>query len=144
MVWLTAESLGEHDPALRAHPDLPALFIFDEPLLERLMLSGKRLVFLAERLSEIGRTRELTIIRGRPSEVLATANAATTFAPVPGWRRIADDVELAAIHPWPWLRQPDGGSLASFSTWRDRTERGDDGARTEGPAPTGTEGPADR
>ncbi len=120
VVWLTAESLGAHDPAFRAHPALPVVFIFDEPLLRRLGLSGKRLVFLAERLGEIGRTRELTIVRGRPIEVLTNSNAATTFAPVPGWRRIAAAIELAVVHPWPWLRQPDAGSLASFSTWRNR------------------------
>ncbi|CAA9380480.1 MAG: Deoxyribodipyrimidine photolyase, partial [uncultured Pseudonocardia sp.] len=42
-VWLTAESLGDADPALDAHPDLPVVFVFDEPLLARLRLSGKRL-----------------------------------------------------------------------------------------------------
>jgi len=35
-VWLTAESLGDADPALAAHADLPAVFVFDEPLLARL------------------------------------------------------------------------------------------------------------
>ena len=32
-VWLTAESLGDDDPALTAHPRLPAVFVFDLPLL---------------------------------------------------------------------------------------------------------------
>ena len=39
-VWLSAESLGDDDPALAAGPDLPAVFMFDEPLLARLRLSG--------------------------------------------------------------------------------------------------------
>ena len=32
-VWLTAESLGDADPALAASPDRPVVFVFDEPLL---------------------------------------------------------------------------------------------------------------
>ena len=118
-VWLTAESLGDEDPALRAHPDLPVVFVFDEPLLAHLQLSGKRLIFLAERLAEIGGSRELAIWRGRPTSVLRRYRVAGTFAPVPGWRRIAEIIEPAGIHPWPWLRTPGIGSLASFSAWRD-------------------------
>ena len=30
-VWLTAESLGRRDPALANHPELPVVFVFDEP-----------------------------------------------------------------------------------------------------------------
>ena len=37
--WLTAESLGHDDRALRANPDLPVVFVFGEPLLGRLQLS---------------------------------------------------------------------------------------------------------
>ena len=29
-VWLTAESLGDDDPALAAHPELPVVFVFDD------------------------------------------------------------------------------------------------------------------
>ena len=42
-VWLTAESLGDDDPALAAHPELPVVFVFDAPLLARLRLAGHRL-----------------------------------------------------------------------------------------------------
>lgn len=48
-VWLTAESLGDEDPALAARPGLPAVFVFDEPFLRRLRFSAKRLVFLTRR-----------------------------------------------------------------------------------------------
>ena len=117
-VWLTAESLGDSDPALIAHPDLHVVFVFDEPLLNGLQLSGKRLVFLAERLAELAETRELAIYLGRPDSVLADSAVATTFAPVPGWQRIADTIEPVEVHPWPWLRWPRGESVASFSAWR--------------------------
>ncbi|MEL6984441.1 MAG: FAD-binding domain-containing protein, partial [Actinomycetota bacterium] len=89
LVWLTAESLGTGDPALAANPNLPAVFVFDERLLATLKLSAKRLIFLAETLAELGQDRELTIHLGDPTEVLAGRRLATTFAPVPGWRRRA-------------------------------------------------------
>ncbi len=65
-VWLTAESLGDMDPASLAHPDLPAVFVFDAPLLSRLRLSGKRLVFLVETLAELAERRPLRVAIGDP------------------------------------------------------------------------------
>ncbi|GAB4065240.1 hypothetical protein GCM10028777_14140 [Angustibacter speluncae] len=112
-VWLTAESLGTDDPALVAHPDLPAVFVLDEPLLARLRLSGKRLVFLAETLGELGAEVRL----GDPVQELAGRPLAATWAPVPGWKRRAAGLDLVALHPWPWLRRPGSGSLRSFSAW---------------------------
>jgi deoxyribodipyrimidine photo-lyase len=112
-VWLTAESLGDTDPALAAHPDLPAVFVFDEPLLARLRLSGKRLVFLAETVAELGAEVRL----GDPVSELRGRPLATTWTYVPGWRQRAAGLDLAALHPWPWLRRPDAGSLQSYSAW---------------------------
>jgi deoxyribodipyrimidine photo-lyase len=116
-VWLTAESLGDGDPALAAHPDLAVIFVFDEPLLARLRLSGKRLVFLTERLAELATQRRLEVFVGRPDDALAGRQVAATFAPVPGFRRHVERVPVAVLHPWPWLRRPTAGSLASFSAW---------------------------
>jgi deoxyribodipyrimidine photo-lyase len=116
-VWITAESLGDDDPALLAHPELPVVFVFDEPLLRGLKLSGKRLVFLTERLAELAEVRTLTVELGNPVDALTGRAVATTFAPVPGWRRRANAIEPVAVYPWPWLRQPSGGSVASFSAW---------------------------
>ncbi len=116
-VWLTAESLGDADPALDAHPELPAIFVFDAPLLARLRLSGKRLVFLAECLADLAARRPLTIYRGEPVAILAERALATTFAPVPGWRARAARLDLVEVHPWPWLRRPHSGSVQSFSAW---------------------------
>lgn len=120
VVWLTAESLGRADPALAAHPELPAVFVFDEVLLARLRLSGKRLVFLAECLAGIAAERALEVWRGDPVEVLTGRSAAATYAPVPGWRRRAARIHPVAVYPWPWLSSPDGGTLTSFSAWRRR------------------------
>ena len=116
-VWITAESLGDDDPALAANSELPVVFVFDEPLLDRLRLSGKRLVFLAECLADLAERRQLEVRLGRPADELDARPLAATFAPVPGWSRISDALELVEIHPWPWLRRPAGGSVASFSQW---------------------------
>jgi deoxyribodipyrimidine photo-lyase len=116
-VWLTAESLGDDDPALSVHTDLPAVFVFDEPLLRGLQLSGKRLVFLAERLAELAQTRVLTVYLGDPVNVLNGMKLATTYAPVPGWRTRAKLIQPTAVYPWPWLRVPGTESIASYSAW---------------------------
>ena len=88
VVWLTAESLGDGDPALAAHPDLPVVFVFDESLLRRLQLASKRLVFLTERLAELAMAREVEVHLGDPAVVLAGRKLATTFTPVPKARRL--------------------------------------------------------
>lgn len=122
-VWLTAESLGDADPALVAHPALPVVFVFDEPLLTRLRLSGKRLVFLTERLAELAAQRPLEVMIGPPLHLLGERNLAVTFAPVPGFRRLVATTEVSEMHPWAWLRRPSGGSVSSFSAWRGRDRR---------------------
>ncbi|WP_300016818.1 FAD-binding domain-containing protein [Pseudonocardia sp.] len=117
-VWLTAESLGDADPALAAHPELPAVFVFDEPLLARLQLSGKRLVFLAETLADLGTRREVAVHRGAVAAELRGRAPAVTHAPVPGFRRHAARVTPAEVHPWPWLWRPHAGPVSSYSAWR--------------------------
>ncbi len=122
-VWLTAESLGDADPALAAHPGLPAVFVFDAPLLAQLRLSGKRLVFLAETLAELASRRPVEIYRGDPVAVLQGRALAATFTPVPGWRRRAQSIAPVEVHPWPWLAWPRAKSVASYSAWRKQLPR---------------------
>lgn len=117
-VWVTAESLGTSDPAMAAYPDLPVVFVFDEPLLSTLRLDAKRLVFMVETLAELAERREVSLILGRPTEALADRSVAVTHAPVPGYRRRAATIGPAVEHPWPWLIRPHGGSVRSFATWR--------------------------
>ncbi len=121
-VWLTAESLGDDDPALLAHPDLPATFVFDERLLGHWRLSGKRLVFLAETLGELATRRNLTVRLGDPVTELAGEPLAATFTPVPGWKERAARLDVVALHPWPWLARPHDGPIGSYSAWRKRIE----------------------
>ncbi|MPQ99639.1 deoxyribodipyrimidine photolyase [Modestobacter sp. I12A-02628] len=118
LVWLTAESLGTGDPALAADDDRPAVFVFDEPLLRRLRLSGKRLVFLAETLGELAAQRPVEVRRGVVAEELAGRPLAATWTPVPGWSRIAAHLAPVELHPWRWLVRPGTTSVRSFSAWR--------------------------
>ena len=117
-VWITAESLGDRDPAAAAHPDLPVVFVFDESLLMRLRLSLNRVVFLAQTLADLATRRELQLWRGDPVEVLQTHRLATTFAPVPGWTSRAARLDIAVLHPWPWLERPRAGTVNSYTAWR--------------------------
>ncbi len=121
-VWLTAESLGFADPALAAHPELPVVFVFDEPLLSRLQLSSKRLVFLVETLAELATTRPVSMLVGDPVEQLSGRRLAVTWAPVPGFVRRANKLTIAEGHPWPWLATPTAGSVSSFSAWRKQVQ----------------------
>lgn len=143
MVWLTGESLGHHDPALVANPDLPAVFVFDAPLLAQLRLSTKRLVFMAETLAELAETRPVELWLGDPVAVLAGRRLAATHTPVPGWHRRAAALDVVSTHPWPWLRFPDGGTLTSFTRWEIASRTGA-GAGARGDRPASLAGPTTR
>jgi deoxyribodipyrimidine photo-lyase len=43
---------------------------------------------------------------------------ALTFAPVPGFRRRAAELEPAVVHPWRWLFCLRAGRMPSYSAWR--------------------------
>lgn len=116
-VWLTAESLGSRDPALAAWQTTAAVFVFDEALLASLRLSTKRLVFITETLAELAVHRQVRVLLGDPVRDLQGMALASTFAPVPGYRRRAARLDIVASHPYPWLRRPDGGDVRSHSTW---------------------------
>lgn len=117
-VWLTAESLGDRDPAITANPGLTVAFVFDQPLLQRLRLSINRLRFLTQSLAELATRTELEVWLGSPAEVLAGRPLAATFAPVPGWRSRAARLTIVETHPWPWLERPRAGSVTSYTAWR--------------------------
>lgn len=92
ILWIHGEALGPANPALLAHPDRPAVFVFDSELIEASGLSLKRLGFLYECLLEL----PVTIRSGNvAAEVLAFAarhgaDGVVTTAAV--------DPRFAAIH----------------------------------------------
>ena len=115
-VLLTVESLGDSDPAALAHPELPVVFIFDEPALLKLRLSSKRLVFFVETLQDLATRRDVICHLGDPRQITPGLSAAITWAPVPSFDKYAGST--VELHPWPWLVEPHAGSITSFSAWR--------------------------
>jgi deoxyribodipyrimidine photo-lyase len=117
-VLLTIDSLGDADPALIAHPDLPVVVVFDDTELAAVRPSAKRLVFWVETLLDLSTRRDVALHLGDPADIVPSMDVAVTWAPVPEsatWTDVA-----AEVHPWPWLVPPHGGSVASFSAWRRR------------------------
>ena len=80
-------------------------------------------MFLVETLADLATRRDVEVHLGDPVELLADRPLATTFAPVPGWRRRAGRLDVVAVHPWPWLVPPHAGSLTSFTSWRRSARR---------------------
>lgn len=116
-VLLTIDSLGDFDPALVAHPELPVVFVFNEQALTKLQLSSKRIYFYLESLQDLAKRRELTVFLGDPYKFARESNVAVTYAPVPSFKKFEN---LAQVHPYPWLRLPHAASVRSFSAWRNK------------------------
>ena len=119
-VWLTAESLGDNDPALEHLNGLPVIFIFDEILLKHLQISTKRISFLIDTLKEINQKKELEVILGNPFEILKDIKFASTFAPVPKYRKITDSCPPTLEFPAHRLVEPIDFYPKSFSSWRNK------------------------
>jgi hypothetical protein len=99
IVWLHGDSLSPADPALRANPDAPAIFVFDEPFLRGAGLSFKRLLFLYECALEAIEGRDGEIRRGAVASELRSfaesrgASAIHVTASVaPRFRRICAEL----------------------------------------------------
>lgn len=128
VLWIHAEALGPANPALLAHPDRPALFVFDDDLLGGAAgpISLKRIVFLYECLLEL----PVTIRCGAGAEeVLAfaarhRADGVVTSAWVdPQLGAIAATVAatlpLNVLEPEPFVDLPEPVDLRRFSRyWR--------------------------
>ena len=70
ILWIHDEALGPANPALRAWPDAPAVFVFDTRWIQTSRISRKRLGFLYEAALEL----PLTLRKGDvAAEVLAFA-----------------------------------------------------------------------
>jgi deoxyribodipyrimidine photo-lyase len=137
LLWLHGEALGPANPALRAHPGAPALFVFDRELIEgRTATTGQaplapgRLRFLRACLAEL----PVAVTQGDvAAELLAAARArgadgiVTSRAVDPRFRLIASRVAavlpLQVLEPEPFVALPLEGSgapdLRRFSRyWR--------------------------
>ncbi|WP_017655780.1 hypothetical protein [Fortiea contorta] len=96
IVWVHGDCLSPHNPALQEYPDAPAVWVWDDALIEEWQLSLKRLTFIYECLLEL----PVEIRRGDVArEVLAFAQehnadlVVTTVSPSPRFDDICDNIE---------------------------------------------------
>ncbi|MBB6048424.1 hypothetical protein [Armatimonas rosea] len=137
IVWLHAEHLSEENPALQAHPQAPAAFVFDQPALLQEPLAFTRLFFVYECVAEVFATRSgPTHLRlgAVPDELAAlaalyqTRSIVTTFAP---GARFAEQVAAleakglsVTVLAVPYLVAYDASRVPSrFSAWWREVEK---------------------
>lgn len=53
VVWVHGDCLSPNNPALKAYPDAPAIWVWDDALIEEWQLSLKRITFIYECLLEL-------------------------------------------------------------------------------------------
>ena len=115
VVLITIDSMGDADPALRANPELPVAFVFNEQALRKLQLSSRRIGFYLQTLADLAERRELSVYIGDPVAFTNSTDVAVTYAPVPSFRKFQ---KLAQVHPYQWLAIPQAGTVRSFTAWR--------------------------
>lgn len=96
IIWIHGDCLSPQNPALQEYPDAPAIWVWDDALIEEWQLSLKRIIFIYECLLEL----PVVIRRGDVAkEVLAFAkehNAKTVVtvdSPSPRFDAICNEIE---------------------------------------------------
>ena len=119
-VLLTIDNLGDKDPALKANPNIPAVFVFNKAALTKLQLSSRRIGFYIETLQDLQKRIDFLVLMGDPYEFATQNDVAVTFAPVPSFKKFTS---LAEVHPFPWLRPPHAGTVRSYTSWRQKIDK---------------------
>ncbi len=98
IVWVHGDCLSPKNPALLEYPNAPAIWVWDDALLEEWKISVKRIVFIYECLLEL----PVTIRRGDvAAEVIAFAKeqgadgVVTAASPSPRFNTICNAIEDA-------------------------------------------------
>ncbi|MBD2662875.1 hypothetical protein B6N60_00388 [Richelia sinica FACHB-800] len=96
IIWIHGDCLSPYNPALQEYPNTPAIWVWDEALIEAWQLSFKRLTFIYECLLEL----PVEIRRGDVAkEILTFAQehdaslVVTTDSPSPRFDDICTEVE---------------------------------------------------
>ncbi|WP_026733781.1 DNA polymerase [Fischerella sp. PCC 9605] len=96
VIWVHGDCLSPYNPALQEYPDAPAIWVWDDALIEEWQLSLKRIAFIYECLLEL----PVTIRRGDVAqEVLTFAKeydakkVVTADSPSPRFEAICDEIE---------------------------------------------------
>jgi len=118
IVWITGESLGDDDPAMKSYPDLPVLFIFDSILLKHLQISTKRINFLLDTLKELAVKKNLVVHVGDPQKILQNYNYASTHACVPKYKDIISKNMPVVEFPTRRLVEPIDFYPKSYTSWK--------------------------
>ena len=124
IVWVHGDCLSPYGPALTAYPGAPAIWVWDDALIEEWRLSLKRIVFIYECLLDL----PVVIRRGDvATEVLAFAREhdadgiATASSPSPRFRaicnRLRSDLPVAVLPVEPFLTYTGRLDLRRFSRY---------------------------
>ncbi|NET01880.1 MAG: deoxyribodipyrimidine photo-lyase [Sphaerospermopsis sp. SIO1G2] len=96
IIWVNGDCLSPQNPALQEYPNTPAIWVWDDALIEEWQLSLKRITFIYECLLEL----PVEIRRGNVAEEVikfAQENNAnlvvTTDSPSPKFNQICDQIE---------------------------------------------------
>ena len=96
IIWIHGDCLSPKNPALDEYPNTPAIWVWDDVLLEEWQISLKRITFIYECLLEL----PVVIRRGDVAkEILAFAKennarkVVTTDSPSPVFDTICDEIE---------------------------------------------------
>ena len=130
IIWIHGDCLSPNNPALKEYPDAPAIWVWDEALIEEWQLSLKRITFIYECLLEL----PVAIRRGDvATEVLAFAKehnttlVATVESPSPRFDAICEEIErsieLEIIELEPFFEYDGYIDLKRFSRYWKVAER---------------------
>lgn len=98
IIWIHGDCLSPKNPALEEYPSTPAIWVWDDALLEEWEISIKRITFIYECLLEL----PVVIRRGdMVKEIVAFAKehnatkVVTADSPSPRFQKICDGIERA-------------------------------------------------
>lgn len=133
IIWIHGDNLNPNNPALQAEKNAPAIFVWDESLLEQYQLSLKRIVFIYECLLEL----PIVIRKGDVAQEIITfahehhANRILTMqSPSPRFRQICQKLlkempkgnQLEVYKEQPFVQIDDNLDLKRFSRYWERVK----------------------
>jgi hypothetical protein len=130
IIWVHGDCLSPYNPTLQEYPNAPAIWVWDEALIEEWQLSLKRLTFIYECLLEL----PVAIRRGDVAkEVLAFAQehdanvVVTAESPSPRFDAICDEIEqilpIEVLEVEPFFKYDGYIDLKRFSRYWKVAER---------------------
>ncbi len=131
LLWIHTDGLNPQSPMLNAHPESPAIFVWDTEWITKSRITLKRLVFLAECLREMPGTIKLCV--GDPAtELLAAAKESgadyilAQRTPDPHLQRAARAVQplvpIVWYDPPPFVQEVRSLDLKRFSRYWQRAQ----------------------